>query len=94
MSTEIAESLTIDEILAFKERGYLGPYPMMSPEEMGALTSGIEDVLESDPFVDTGSNNTPEGTSARKYNREHNRHLDKRLIHDLATHPAATEIAY
>ena len=79
--------ITDQDIQDFKEQGYLGPLPMMSPEEMQALTPDVERVLESDPFVETGSKNTPAGSSAKKYKCEHNRHLDCRIIHDLATHP-------
>jgi len=80
-------SLTPDEVTTFKEQGYLGPYPMMTPDEMALLTPRVEVVIESDPFVDTGSGNTPPGDTTRSYNRLHNRHLDHRVIYDLATHP-------
>lgn len=84
----MSNTLTKDEISTFKAQGYLGPIPMMSPDEMGALTPEIEDVLATDPGVDTGSGNTPANTSTKRYKREHNRHLDRRVIHDLAAHPA------
>ncbi|MBS13803.1 MAG: hypothetical protein CME19_19690 [Gemmatimonadetes bacterium] len=88
MITEtVSPQLTAEEVTTFKEQGYLGPFPMMSPEEMVALTPDIEAVLESDPFVDTGSGNAPPNASKRRYKREHNRHLDKRVIYSLAAHP-------
>jgi hypothetical protein len=81
-------SLKSDEVQTFKKQGYLGPYPMISPDEMQLLTPQVEDVLESDPVVNTGSDNTPPGDTHRKYNRLHNRHLDQRVIYDLAAHPS------
>ncbi len=71
----IAENtLSLEEVGAFKDQGYLGPYPLMSPAKMAELTPHIENALAS----------TPPGHT----NRIHNRHLDHRLIYDLATHPA------
>jgi hypothetical protein len=70
-----AGSLTSEEIVTFKEQGYLGPYPMMTEEEMGLLTPQIEQILEPDPTFKNKS-------------RIHNRHLDEPLMFDLATNPA------
>ena len=71
----IAENgLNPHEIEAFKEQGFLGPYPMMTPAEMVDLTPRIESVLGS----------VPPGHS----NAIHNRHLDCRPIYELATNPS------
>ena len=66
-------ALTREEMMHFRTQGYLGPYPLCSAAEMAALRPAIEQVLETDP---PGSKN-----------RVHNRHLDSRVIYDLATHP-------
>ena len=66
-------ALTREEMMHFRTQGYLGPYPLCSAAEMVALRPAIEQVLETDP---PGSKN-----------RVHNRHLDSRVIYDLATHP-------
>ena len=65
-------ALTQREIMHFRTRGYLGPYPLCSAEEMAELRPAIERVLETDP---------PDAK-----NRIHNRHLDSRVIYDLSTH--------
>jgi len=71
-------SLSKAEILRFHEEGYLGPYALCTPDEMAAIRSRIErEVLPQ---------NGPNPNS-----REHCRHLDKRLIYDLVTHPAIIE---
>jgi hypothetical protein len=79
--------LTEQEITEFKEQGYLGPIPMMSPKEMIALTPEIECILNTEPGIDINNDNTPDRVPVRRYKREHNRHLDQRVIYDLATHP-------
>ena len=71
--TAAESALTKREIARFRTQGYLGPYPLCSVEEMADLRPAIERVLETDP---------PDSK-----NRIHNRHLDSRVIYDLATHP-------
>jgi hypothetical protein len=71
--------LTSDEIATFKAQGYLGPFPMMSPDEMAVITPGIVNITE-----------TPPDTNHR-FNLLHNRHLDQALIMDLASHPAIVD---
>lgn len=69
-----APSLSPDEAAQFHRDGYLGPFAAMSSEDMAELRPAIEAVIASDP---------PDHNQ-----RDHNRHRDSRLIHDLATHPA------
>ena len=63
--------LSAEEMDQFRTRGFLGPFALCSPEEMGARRPAIEAVLETDP---------PDHRQ-----KGHNRHLDQRLIWDLAT---------
>ena len=69
------ENLGLDanEIGQFRSKGYLGPYPLCSVDEMGQVLEQIEQVLNTDP---------PDHK-----NRVHNRHLDDQLIHQLSTDP-------
>ena len=69
--------LTTDEMTQFRTQGYLGPYPMCSPKEMGSIRSGVEHVLKTD--------------APDHKRRIHNRHLDNQLVYNLATHPAIVE---
>ena len=69
------ENLGLDanEIGQFRSKGYLGPYPLCSVDEMGQVLEQIEQVLNTDP--------------PNHKNRVHNRHLDDQLIHQLSTDP-------
>ena len=58
----------------FREQGFLGPFTLCSPTEMGEWRFAVEAVLDSNP---------PDHKT-----KIHNRHLDKKLIWDLATDPA------
>ena len=69
--------LSGEEMERFRRQGYLGPYALCSPDEMRGMQPAIERVLETDA-PDHGV-------------REHNRHLDCPLIHELATHPAVVK---
>ena len=69
--------LSGEEMERFRRQGYLGPYALCSPDEMRGMQPAIERVLETDA-PDHGV-------------REHNRHLDCLLIHELATHPAVVK---
>ena len=64
-------ALSTEEMDQFRTQGFLGPFALCSPEEMGARRPAIEAVLESEP---------PDHRQ-----KVHNRHLDQRLIWDLAT---------
>lgn len=76
VTEEARDRLTNNEINRFRRDGYLGPYPLCTPDEMAQTRADVERVLE---------------TSAPDHDqREHNRHLDSALIHDLATRPAIT----
>ena len=66
-------ALSAEEMDQFRTQGFLGPFALCSPEEMGATRPAIEAVLESEP---------PDHRQ-----KVHNRHLDHRLIWDLATDP-------
>ncbi len=66
--------LSCAEMDQFRKQGYLGPYTLCSPDEMRNMQPEIEKVLKTD---------APDHKV-----REHNRHLDHRLIHEFATHPA------
>ncbi len=66
------------EVDFFVEKGYLGPYAAMPPEEMATLRREIDEkVLTSD-----GPNPRSRGQS---------RHMDQPVVYDLATHPAIIE---
>ncbi|MCZ7647609.1 MAG: phytanoyl-CoA dioxygenase family protein [Planctomycetota bacterium] len=69
-----ALTLTPDQVLRFHTDGFLGPFQAYTPEEMAELRPRIEQVLERD---------APDHTQ-----KHHNRHLDERLIWDLASNPA------
>jgi ectoine hydroxylase-related dioxygenase (phytanoyl-CoA dioxygenase family) len=76
MTTAIHEPpLSREDILAYRDRGYLGPITVCSPDEMAIIRGRIErEVLPT-----TGPNPA---------NPTQCRHLDRRVIHDLVTHPA------
>jgi ectoine hydroxylase-related dioxygenase (phytanoyl-CoA dioxygenase family) len=67
-------ALSAAERDTFRQQGYLGPYSLCSAAEMDGMRPGIEAVLASE---------APDHKT-----REHNRHLDSRLVHELAVHPA------
>ena len=66
-------ALSAEEMDQFRTQGFLGPFALCSPEEMGATRPAIEAVLASEP--------------PHHRQKVHNRHLDHRLIWDLATDP-------
>ena len=72
--TQRSAVLSATEMDQFREQGFLGPFTLCSPTEMAAWRSGVEAVLDSYP---------PDHKT-----KIHNRHLDKKLIWDLATDPA------
>jgi len=68
-------SLTPDEIKRFHDEGYLGPITAVTPEEMAVIRNHIDTVvLQKD------------GPNPRT--RLQSRHMDSRVIFDLASHPA------
>jgi ectoine hydroxylase-related dioxygenase (phytanoyl-CoA dioxygenase family) len=73
MPTSTAARLDAAEIASFHDQGYLGPYPLCPPEEMGATAAEIERVL-----AQPGPSAANPGVS---------RHLDQRVVRELATHP-------
>jgi hypothetical protein len=62
--------LSPKEVIRFHSEGFLGPFQAYSVADMVQMRSEIEKILESDP---------PDHSQ-----RHHNRHLDKRLIWDVA----------
>src|SRR5690349_14612301 len=71
----LQQALSAEEISFFREHGYLGPYTAVSPEEMTVIRQHIDnDLLTSD------------GPNPRA--RVQSRHMDSRIIYDLAAHPA------
>lgn len=66
-------SLTPAQVELFHRQGFLGPFAALSPREMIDLAPKIEAVLSH--------------ASADHPQRQHNRHLDSRLVFDLVAHP-------
>jgi non-heme Fe2+,alpha-ketoglutarate-dependent halogenase len=64
---------------AWFERGYLGPYTLMSPEEMAEIRTQID----TDIFIG-------EATRPAR-DRNHDRHLDHSAVWKLCSHPALVE---
>jgi non-haem Fe2+, alpha-ketoglutarate-dependent halogenase len=75
--TDQSIAMIASECDLFREQGYLGPYRLPAEVDMDAFRAHIEHVFETDA-PDHGV-------------RHHNRHLDDRPIHDLATHPAIVD---
>ena len=68
-------SLDEAEIAHFHDEGYLGPFAAVSPEEMATIRAHIDErVLTTD------------GPNPKT--RLQSRHMDSRVVFDLATHPA------
>ena len=73
--TDSINQLTRADVDFFVANGYLGPYAAMTPAEMARIRAEIEtNVLATD-----GPNLRSRGQS---------RHMDQRVVYDLATHPA------
>ncbi|NGN62540.1 hypothetical protein G5C51_01255 [Streptomyces sp. A7024] len=70
-----APALTRDEVGRFHRSGYLGPYAACTPAEMAELRERID--LEVLPAPGPNPGNPLQA-----------RHLDRHLVHDLATRPA------
>lgn len=81
MNTSLSSSqpllypLSQEEIDFFREKGYLGPYTAVSPEEMAVIREHIENKL----LLRDGPN---------PRTRLQSRHMDSHVICDLASHPA------
>jgi ectoine hydroxylase-related dioxygenase (phytanoyl-CoA dioxygenase family) len=70
-----SHELTREEINRFHEEGYLGPYTAVTPEVMADIRNHIDTVvLQKD------------GPSPKS--RFQSRHMDSRVVYDLASHPA------
>jgi ectoine hydroxylase-related dioxygenase (phytanoyl-CoA dioxygenase family) len=68
-------SLSAEEVARFHNQGYLGPFAAVSPDEMALIRAHIdEDVLQRP------------GPNPRT--RLQSRHMDSRVVFDLASHPA------
>lgn len=70
-------ALSAAEVLQFHQQGYLGPFKAFEEEEMAVLRPLVEKVLETQP---------PDHDK-----KAHNRHLDAKVVHQLATHPGVVE---
>src|ERR1700677_2271818 len=68
-------SLSAEEIRRFHDEGYVGPYAATTPQEMVAIRHHIDTVvLQKD------------GPNPKT--RLQSRHMDSRVVCDLASHPA------
>lgn len=76
-TTTTGFALSRTEIASFEENGHLGPFPTFSPTEMEDVRRGVDEVL-SDP------------TPFNSHNGQ-SRHLDKRVVWELCSHPAIVE---
>ena len=71
-------SLSREQIKAFHDQGYLGPFAICSEEEMAEFRGRVErEVLTQD--------------GPRKNNRLQCRHLDKRFVYDMVTRPEVVD---
>ncbi len=70
-----SHSLSPEEIAFFHQNGYLGPFAAMPPDEMGAIVAHI------DAHVLTKDGPNPK-------TRLQSRHMDSKVVSDLASHPA------
>ncbi|MEE2659544.1 MAG: phytanoyl-CoA dioxygenase family protein [Candidatus Latescibacterota bacterium] len=67
-----AATLSPAEVETFHRQGHLGPFALCSEAEMAQMRPEIEAILDSEP---------PDHQAKR-----HNRHLEFRLVYELATH--------
>jgi ectoine hydroxylase-related dioxygenase (phytanoyl-CoA dioxygenase family) len=76
-SPAVAEgpSLTAEEIRRFHYEGYLGPFQAVTPKEMARIRHHIDTVVLQKDGPNPGT-------------RRQSRHLDSRVVYDLATNPA------
>jgi ectoine hydroxylase-related dioxygenase (phytanoyl-CoA dioxygenase family) len=75
--------LSKEEVLSFHDQGYLGPFTLCSEEEMAVYRQTIDQqVLPTESPLGLG-NATLKITQAR--------HLDKRVVYDLCSHPGILE---
>lgn len=76
-----SERLTEDEVRAYHELGYAGPFTAFTPDEMTKLRPEIERVVTT-PSRHRGH------TGFNPDLFVHNRHLDQAVVHRMATAPA------
>lgn len=75
--------LTKDEVRRYHDQGWLGPFTLVSVEEMAEVRQIIdEQILEP---------GRAQGLHERDY--FHNRHLDNRCVYDLLSHPQLVDKA-
>ena len=77
MQTTTECALSKDEITRFHADGYLGPYTLCSPEEMASIRVQIDAIM-----------NEKSATGSKSIQ---SRHMDRRTVYDLASHPAVVE---
>ena len=71
-------ALTPEEVTHFHDQGFVGPFAAMPPEEMAAVRSRIDDEVL-----------TCDGPNPKT--RLQSRHMDSRVVFDLASHPAIVD---
>ncbi|MBX2862094.1 MAG: phytanoyl-CoA dioxygenase family protein [Leptolyngbyaceae cyanobacterium MAG.088] len=71
-----SQALTPKQIEDFHKNGFIGPFTMCTPEEMGEYRRNIEEEIFSE---------TPVPEFSMKTGRD--RHLDSPAVYDLITHP-------
>ena len=90
-------SLTEAEKAFFSENGYLGPFTLVSPEQMGTVHSLLESILKQESVSTSKviAGVAPCETSNRKALRPPvrlgNSHLEYQAIYDLVTQPALVD---
>ena len=83
MTTTTRPALTKDQVRLYHKQGWLGPFPLISEDEMAAVRATIdEQILEP---------GRAQGLAEREY--FHNHHLDNRCIYELLSHPNLVERA-
>ncbi|MDE0632253.1 MAG: phytanoyl-CoA dioxygenase family protein [Caldilineaceae bacterium] len=76
-------ALSKDEVRLYHQQGWLGPYTLVSEEEMAGVRRRIdEEILEM---------GKAQGLAEKDY--FHNRHLDNRCVYELLSHPNLVERA-
>jgi len=85
MTTAASPSLSQAEITRFRDQGYLpGPYDLCSPEEMAAIRRRVDvEVLGTDPPFAYAI-----PADELRSLRVQYRHLDRKVVWDLCSHPA------
>ena len=78
-------ALTKEEVSFFLENGYLGPLTAFTPEEMERLRPQVDGVLAEQGHATCIHHN------GKPVDPWQGRHLDRRVVWDLCSHPAVVE---